>query len=330
MLFTPLAQAIDRRKLLPQGAGLLLALSGGLDSTVLGHLLARLARARAYKLALGHVNHGLRGAESDADEAFVRGLAAEAGLPFYTARLPPETFSGQNIQAAARRARYALLEEWRLAGGLDYILTAHHADDAAETLLINLLRGAGPEGLGSLAWANGRRLRPLLGFSRAELSAYAAQHALSWREDASNAHDDYLRNRLRHRVLPLLQEEQPQAAANLARAAARLREADEALRAAAEHILGGLEGLQTRGPGLAFPRRAFGSFPLGLRVALYRALLRRLLGPDLCGLYEVHWLQIDRALQAPLAPAPLFLPRGVQLVVREAEALLVPLSEPEE
>lgn len=325
MLFTPLAKVLDERALLPKGAGLLLAVSGGLDSVVLLHLFRRLARARDYRLAVGHVNHGLRGAESDADETFVAGLAEEAGLPFFSARLAPDFYAGQNKQAAARKERYARLKRWVKEAQLDYLLTAHHADDAAETLLINLLRGAGPEGLGGMAWRNDLLVRPLLGFSRAELSAYAAAHELPWREDATNASDDYLRNRLRHQVLPLLDGERGQATVNLARAAARLQEADLALRAAAERLLAEIEIVEQGPRRLVFRPYAFAAYPIGLRIALYRALLRRLFGPDLGGFYEAHWLQIDHALCAKTPPAPLKLPRALLL---ESDREKIVLSRP--
>jgi len=193
------------------GGRVLAAVSGGLDSTVLAHVLAGAAARGGFGLCVGHVHHGLRGAEADADQAAARELAAALGVPFAAERITPRALregtssrERPTLQEAARSARYAALES--LAGrlGADRIATAHHADDQAETVLLRLLRGSGPDGLGGIPEASpdGRRVRPLLGLSRAELAAYAQEQGLGWREDASNASGDYARNRLRRSWLP--------------------------------------------------------------------------------------------------------------------------------
>jgi tRNA(Ile)-lysidine synthase len=162
------------------------------------------------------VNHGLRGADSDADQAFVEALAARLGLPVHVRRADPVPLRQRRssrdrptLQEAARRLRYDALVEMADAAGARWIATAHTADDQAETVLLRLLRGTGPDGLGGIPERSpdGRILRPLLGVCREQVLAYAAAEGIGWREDASNTRDAYARNRLRRRWLPGLAED---------------------------------------------------------------------------------------------------------------------------
>ncbi len=194
--------------------GVLVAWSGGLDSTVLAHLLHRMG-ARVYA---AHCNFQLRGTASDGDEAFVEAQSAAWGIHFFAKKMDTTAHAevrGVSIQMAARQLRYEwfakLMEEYRL----ECLLTAHHANDNAETVLLHQLRGTGLRGLGGIPplanFADKYAIaRPLLPFARVELEAYAHYHQLQWREDSSNAHDDYLRNYLRHHVMPRLEEAKPQ------------------------------------------------------------------------------------------------------------------------
>ena len=168
--------------------------------------------AAGVAVVAAHVNYGLRGAESDRDEAFVRALAEELGAPVEVRRVTlPE---GENRQAAARDARYAFFCEAAVAEGAETVAVAHHQDDQAETVLLNLFRGTGPHGLAGMPASRPialdsaiQLIRPLLGWSRADIEALAIEQGWAWREDASNASDTYRRNWLRHQVLPLIEEE---------------------------------------------------------------------------------------------------------------------------
>ncbi|MGQ2984285.1 tRNA lysidine(34) synthetase TilS [Flavobacterium sp.] len=187
---------------------LLLAVSGGLDSMVLSDLLRQLN----YEISIAHCNFNLRGNESDGDEDFIAQYAEENNLHFFVTRFDTETFASDHklsIQIAARQLRYLWFDELLRENNLDHLLTAHHLDDSIETFLINLTRGTGLEGLTGIPHQNGKIIRPLLPFTRDEILAYAKENNIRWREDSSNASNKYLRNKLRHDVLPLLKELNP-------------------------------------------------------------------------------------------------------------------------
>ena len=204
------------------GDGVAVAVSGGADSLALLHALRALAGPRGWRLAVVSVDHGLRPG-SAADAAFVADHAKALGLPVQVATLGPadlEPHRRAGPEGAARAARYAAL--WPAADelGCHWLATGHTLDDQAETVLLQLLRGAGPDGLAGMAVRNGRLLRPLLTARRAETRAGCAAIGLNWREDPSNADDGPLRNRVRHHLLPLLEDLRPGATKALARTAA--------------------------------------------------------------------------------------------------------------
>lgn len=202
-----------------------IAFSGGLDSTVLLHLLANLAKTETLPpLSAVHVHHGLQAA-ADAWPAHCQSICDSLGVPLRVMRV--QVRPGASLERAARDARYQAFTE--VAGAGQVVLTGQHRDDQAETLLFRLLRGAGVRGLAAMPvqrrLAGGDLVRPLLNVSRAELEAYAHTHQLQWIEDPSNADSRFSRNYLRHRVLPALMERWPQAVSSLARTAEHLSEA---------------------------------------------------------------------------------------------------------
>ena len=182
---------------------IILALSGGIDSMVLADLLLK---AKA-DFVLAHCNFHLRGEESDGDERFVREFAERNGLTIYVKQFDTMGYAkehGISIEMAARDLRYAWFEELRQQLNYDYIAVAHHADDQLETFFINLLRGAGIKGLKGMQPVNGPIIRPLLDVSREEIHQYAVEHHLEWREDHTNAETQFLRNKIRHELLPVI------------------------------------------------------------------------------------------------------------------------------
>ena len=191
-----------------RNAKILIAISGGIDSVVLTHL----CKALKLNMALAHCNFNLRGVESDADEDFVLQLAEDLDLEAFTQRFDTENYAKDNkrsIQMAARELRYSWFEELAEQLQFDYVLTAHHADDNLETFLINFTRGTGLEGLTGIPEVNGNFVRPLLPFSSKDIETYAKANTIKWRDDSSNKSVKYLRNKLRHEVIPILKEINP-------------------------------------------------------------------------------------------------------------------------
>ncbi len=182
---------------------LILALSGGIDSMVLAD---KLLKAKA-DFVVAHCNFHLRGEESDGDEQFVREYASQHRLMIYVKHFDTEDYAkvqGVSIEMAARELRYSWFEELRQQLNYDYIAVAHHADDQLETFFINLLRGAGIKGLKGMRPINGHIIRPLLDLSRADIHQYAIENGLTWREDHTNAETQFLRNKIRHELLPVI------------------------------------------------------------------------------------------------------------------------------
>ena len=196
---------------------LVLAFSGGLDSCVLLHLLANLRKTLPFQLSAHHVNHGLSpNAKSWAN--FCAETCAKLNIPFTLSKVKVEQNSGLGLEATAREARYKAL----LGADADFIVLAHHQDDQAETLLLQLARGAGVKGLAGMGATNGKLLRPLLDQPRSALEAYAKTNNLTWIEDESNADTKFDRNFMRHEILPNLAKQYPAIRQTISRSAAHL------------------------------------------------------------------------------------------------------------
>lgn len=195
---------------LTENTRLLITVSGGLDSIVLVHLCV----AVGLDIGIAHCNFKLRGEESDADARFVRELATQLELPFYETSFDTYAYAKKHTlstQMAARDLRYAWFKEIVASEGYDYTVTAHHRNDSVETFLINATRGTGIEGLTGISAISWQVLRLLLPFSRKQIHQYATENTITWREDSSNASDVYVRNAIRHHVLPALEEIRPDA-----------------------------------------------------------------------------------------------------------------------
>ncbi len=191
-----------------KGKKLLIAVSGGVDSIVLTHLLNKLQ----FTISLAHCNFHLRGKDSDMDEVSVKTEASKLNIPCFITHFDTKyyaTSKGISIQMAARELRYTWFDEIVQKNNFDYILTAHHADDDVETFLINLIRGTGLSGLIGIPAINKNVIRPLLPFTRIDIESFAKNNNLSWREDKSNAQTKYLRNKIRHDIIPILKSLNP-------------------------------------------------------------------------------------------------------------------------
>lgn len=218
---------IRTEQLFRKSDGLLIAVSGGVDSMV----LCQLCRETGFNFAIAHCNFQLRSTESDADEQFVAGFARQLKVPFFNTRFDTPAFAsahGLSIQEAARQLRYnwfhELINHPDQMGTYQYILTAHHADDNAETILMNFFKGSGINGLKGIMPKKEKVVRPLLFARKKDLMEYAAANSLTFREDSSNLSDKYTRNYFRNRVIPLLEELVPGVSAKLIDQAEKFRD----------------------------------------------------------------------------------------------------------
>ena len=220
---------INRCNLIAEGDHLILALSGGIDSMVLADLLLK----TKVDFVAAHCNFHLRGEESDGDERFVRDFCEKNGIQHFVKHFETEKYAaeqGISIEMAARDLRYAWFEELRQQLGYDKIAVAHHADDQAETFFINLLRGAGLNGLKGMKPQNGVIIRPLLWASREQIHQYAIENQVLWCEDHTNAENLCLRNKIRNQLLPVFDELQPEARQGLYQSLGHLSSENELYR----------------------------------------------------------------------------------------------------
>lgn len=257
------------------GDTVLVGLSGGADSVCLTHLLQ--TEFPELRIAACHLNHGLRGAESERDEAFVQAFCVQLGIPCYTGRAPVAELAGAKhcgVEEAGREARYAFFEETarRLeaeVSGRVWVATAHTQSDQAETVLFRLVRGSAGRGLGGIPPMRGRVVRPLLSVSREEVEAYCREAGLSYVTDSTNASEAYARNRIRRQVIPELRQVNPAAEEHIARTAGLLREEEEWL---AELTATRYAVLERDG---ALPAAELRSCPAALRRRLLAMFLER-------------------------------------------------------
>jgi tRNA(Ile)-lysidine synthase len=311
------ARVLERHQLI--GARLLVAVSGGVDSTVLLDALQALAGRCDLTLAVGHVNHGLRGGESDEDQAAVAVQAARLGVPFAVETVDPEALRRAvpsrrrpTLQEAARVVRYRALRSMAAAVGATDLAMAHQADDQAETLLLRILRGCGPDALAGMSVRSREAglVRPLLGVSREEIMAYARERGLRWREDPSNRSLRYARNRLRQRWLPGLSREfNPQLLRKLGQLAEAMHRDAEWMAELVDAEAG--RRLCVRHGGIEIRREGWGELPEALS---WRLLRRALI--DLGGGRELsrrHLERMHRFLCSGRSGSVIELPEGLRL-----------------
>lgn len=341
-LLETIAQTIASQGLLPDGSTVVVAVSGGADSAALLHVLQQLAPGQRWHLHVAHVNHQLRGAESDADAAFVAQFAARAGLPctvksIDVARAQQAQSSPENT---ARRLRYRLLAGIARNVEAPFIALAHHQDDQAETVLLHLLRGSGLAGLAGMRYASPLQLtndveqtprhlagnrednqetrgpsepsltlvRPLLDVSRADIRAYCARRGLAFREDSSNETIAPQRNWLRHAVLPLLETRYPAVARTLARAAHVLAEDHAYLAETAEDWL--YRHARECADGVLLAHDAWRALPSALQSAVLRCAVGRVAG-GVQGLEHAHVANARDALREGKSGVTASLPGGL-------------------
>jgi len=312
---------IESRGLIRPGEKVLVALSGGPDSSVLLHLLWRLSREQGWQLQLAcaHLHHGLRGAEADADLERSRALAVSLEIPFYSRRVDVARLAreeGLTLEAAGRLARYHFLDELADSLGVQRIALGHHLDDQAETVLLHVLQGTGLRGLAGMRWIRaGRYVRPLLSVSRTEIEAYIAAWGWKPARDETNADVSLLRNRIRHRLLPVLEREfSPAIRVNLARLAEVVREEDDFLDDLVRSKWAALEAevLQVNGaPRISWSLEGYAAQPAAVQRRLLRQFVEAVAGHnpprDLGFTRTEGWRQelLGLARQQVVSPRPL-------------------------
>lgn len=287
---------VDRAGL--RGSALVVGVSGGLDSMVLLHALARIAPRLGIHIEVAHCHHGLRGREADRDEKLVRETATRLGVGFQSAKVDVRgaaESSGESVEMAARRLRHRFLAQTAVGLGTPWVVLAHHADDQAELVLLRLFRGAGSDGLSGMTWTSPspaddrvRLVRPLLGHSRADLERVAAGNGIRFRNDRSNRDTRILRNRIRLRILPFLCRELTPALPRILNRVAEIASAE------AEYLES--EAARWRREG---PESGFADLPLALQRTVVRQRLLELgQVPDFEGVETLR-----EALSKPTPPS---------------------------
>ncbi len=301
---------IEEHDLFTPGDTVVVAVSGGADSVALLDVLAGFS-ALKLRLVVVHLNHCLRGAESDGDEVFVRELAVRYGVTFVTQAVDVWGLSRRDrlsLEEAGRVARYRFFSEIAASCNARAVALAHHADDQAETVLMRLLRGAGGSGLCAMAAKSaGIYVRPLLSVTRAEIEAYLHERGLACRIDSSNADVNFLRNRVRHELVPLLKSYNPAIVDRLVTTAAVLSEDEEILDRVTTEAFDRLGTVGDDRVGLTVAGVA--AETRGLRLRLYRRAILQVKG-DLARVSAGHLYDIDSLLLSARPNSKLVLPEG--------------------
>lgn len=285
----PLRARVEKavRGVLHPGETVLVAVSGGVDSVVLLHLLAELAPGMGVHLHAAHLNHGLRGESADADERFVADLCHRLGVPVTHEKQVVKKQPGESTQQAARRVRYRFLRRVAASVSAVHIATGHHADDLAETFLMRMISGAGSRGLAGMATPRAGLVRPLLGVRKQAIREHAEEAGIGYREDASNHDPRYERNRLRTELMPALAAFNPNIVETAAREARLLAEEDRYLTAQATHHY---PQVVEEGEPLTLDARKLAALPVALSRRVIHLALERLLAG------QVEWPHVEGLL----------------------------------
>lgn len=289
MMMKKIEQTIRKYSLLERGDCVVVALSGGADSCALLISLNRLAESLCLKIIVAHFNHGLRQDESDNDEAFCHALAQKFGLPFVTKKMHQTVIpQGMSPEDYFRRERYRFLDDAATRYGANKIALGHHLHDQAETVLINVLRGSGLDGLkGFLPMRQNKYIRPLMEVTRREIHDYLNKTGIEYREDSSNNSKVYLRNLIRNDLIPQLKEKyNPQIEQNLARMAEIIRRDDEFISKYVHDILSSTH-IKKNDDEVFFSAEYFKTLPPSLGYRVLKALLEGLT-PDGRGVSYAH------------------------------------------
>ncbi len=323
---------IEEKQWLHEKDAVLVAVSGGVDSVVLLHLLRQLAQEWRLQLFAGHVNHQLRGAEADEDEQFVRRLCRQWQIKLLVCKANVDQFRREHkmgLEEAARAVRYDVLNQWAERHHCRYIVLGHTADDQVETVLMQFLRGAGICGLSGIPVQRQNIIRPLLPFTRHEIETYARTHDLHWQHDRSNDDTSLTRNRIRHVLLPLLRRDyNPRIDANILRLAEFMLQAEGYLEYQAEQALYECTVMED-GRKIILEIDSFLSYFNILQKYMLRMAVRRLHGDERLVDGE-GWQSFWQFIQAPRPKSPLRWHRGWEIWRWHNQIAIVHSSELDE
>ena len=327
MLFNRIKRAIDCHHLVEKGDRLIVGVSGGVDSMVLLHLLNTCREAFDLSLIVAHVNHGLRPVESEKEAELVQKEAARLGLPFEYGQFNVKEFQKRgvlSIQDAARRVRFHFFDDLLQKHHGQKIALGHHADDQVETVLLRLIRGSGLQGLkGMLPIRDGKVIRPLLGVWEEEIQSFAMENKIPFLSDSSNLKKDYLRNRIRLALIPLMEREyQPNFKEILLRTSNILREEDDYLEKGAEAAY--RKVVREEGETLSFKFSEYQSLHQAIQWRVIRKILGRIYDRGVA-VEEGEWSDVNEMYRKLHQSSPSFLlelPRGAWVEKRYDAVLL--------
>lgn len=323
MIFEKFKETIRKYGMLSEGEKVAVALSGGADSVVLFYLLNRFVSKEGGSLVAAHLNHGLRGEESDRDERFVKELAGEMNIPFVSKKIDLKKIASEeslNIQDAGRRERYGFFDSVMDRFGCNRVALGHTADDQAETVLMRLIRGTGIKGLGGIPPARDNVIRPLIEISREEIEACAKEEGIVYVEDSSNRERKYLRNRVRQELLPLLKEYNPGVCDELTHLSGIAREMEAYLDVEACRAFEGIR-LDEDEEGVAcIDAAGFNALPLPLRAKVVVKVFEALSG-SASGLFSVHISDVVRLISDGRTGSSLDLPKDVRAIIEYDKAI---------
>ncbi|MDH4179018.1 MAG: tRNA lysidine(34) synthetase TilS [Armatimonadota bacterium] len=315
---------IETHRMIAAGDLVVVALSGGPDSTALLHALVQIKGRHRFRLRVAHVHHGIREADADTDARAAAAFARKVGVPFSQHRADVPAYAeshGLSMEAAAREVRYRLLESTANRFGANRIATGHTANDQAETILLNLLRGTGPRGLAGIPPVRGRIIRPLLGVTREAVQHYCDSQQLPYRIDASNRDVAFARNRVRHELMPVLERFQPTLVSTLSRLAEIMRAEDDLLSEQADNAL---RGVASQRPGeVGILLSLFGALPSALQRRVIRAAIAKVKGDEL----DIELERVDALLHLALegrTGALVELPGGLRAERTYGEVVIAP------
>jgi len=321
MLLNQVRRTIDRYHLLEKGDRLIVGVSGGMDSMVLLYLLNAYRQEFDLSLVVAHINHGLRPGESEKEAELVQKESERLGLAFEYGQFNVKEFQragGLSLQDAGRRIRFHFFKSLLSKYDAQKIALGHHADDQVETVLLRLMRGSGLKGLkGMLPIREGRVIRPLLEVGREEIESFARERGISCLLDSSNLEKDYLRNRLRINLIPMIEREyQPSFKAVIMRASAILREENDYLEGGAEEAYQKI--VQEGKDAVSFRFSEYQSLHQAIQWRVVQRMLERIYRREMPG-EEGEWLDVNQIYKRLSQPAPSFLlelPHGVFLEKR--------------